>query len=562
MRLLFGDCALDPARRELRRGGEAVHIEPQVFDLLVHLIQNRDRVVSKDDLLSAVWRGRIVSESTLSNRINAARNAIGDSGERQELIRTVARKGLRFVADVRQEAAESKEPVVARDSMPDLRPAIAVLPFANMSGDPEQEYFVDGLTEDIITDLSRVSALFVVARNSAFVFKGKAVPIQEAARALSVRYLLEGSVRKALGRVRITAQLIDGRTGGHLWAERYDRALDDIFSLQDEISRSIVDALRVRLLPAEAATLASRPTTNVEAYQRYLMGRSHFLHGGRGRHALHLARQQFGKAIGIDPRYARAYAGLANCDSYLLCLGDPDATFEGILAHAERALALDPLLPEAHAARGLALYMSGNHGEADIALERAMQLGPGLFEAHYFAARNHQARGQFDKAAALFECASQIEPGDYLALGLAVATYRSLGRDEDMRSAARRCLERLGAEIAAHPDNAGALAFGSSVQAELGDKAVAEAWAGRAAALDPDNAITNYNVACAYAALGKIDAALGHLRQVFACPSASWRSHFEWMKHDSSIDPLRSHAGYGALLARLESEAGIDPLVR
>jgi adenylate cyclase len=562
MRLLFGDCALDPARRELCRSGEAVHIEPQVFDLLLHLIENRDHVVSKDDLLSAVWQGRIVSESTLSNRINAARSAIGDSGERQQLIRTVARKGLRFVGEVKQEPAESKKPDDPIDGVSDGRPAIAVLPFANMSGDSEQEYFADGLTEDIITDLSRVSALFVVARNSVFTFKGRAIRIQEAARALNVRYVLEGSVRKAVGRVRITAQLVDGHTGGHLWAERYDRALDDIFSLQDEISRSIVDALKVRLLPAEVATLASRPTTNVEAYQYYLMGRSHFLSGGRSQRALRLGRQMFCKAIEIDPRYARAYAGLANCDSYLLCLGDLDATFEEILAHSERALGLEPLLPEAHAARGLALYMSGRHGEADIVLERAMQLGPDLFEAHYFAARNHQARGQHEKAAALFERASRIEPGDFLSLGLAVATYRSLGRNEDMRSAAQRCLERAEAEIAAHPDNAGALAFGASVQAELGDKAVAETWAARAAALDPANAITNYNVACAYAALGKFDAALSHLQQVFASPSTNWRSHLEWMKHDSSIDPLRSHSGYSALLERLEAEAEIDPLAR
>lgn len=558
MRLLFGDCTLDPARRELRRGGEAVHVEPQVFDLLLHLIRNRDRVVSKDDLLSAVWAGRIVSESTLSNRLNAARSAIGDSGDRQQLIRTVARRGVRFVGTVTQESTQPARPEDPIGGEPDSRPAIAVLPFANMSGDPEQEYFADGLTEDLITDLSRVSALFVLARNTAFTLKGKADRIQDAAFPLNARYVLEGSVRKAVGRVRITAQLVDGHTGGHLWAERYDRALDDIFSVQDEISRNIVDALKVRLLPAEAATLANHPTTNVDAYQCYLMGRSHFLRGGRSQRALGLARQMFAKAIEIDPAYARAYAGLANCDSYLLCLGDLEATFEAILASSERALALDPQLAEAHAARGLALYLSGRHGEADIVLERAMQLGPELFEAHYFAARNHQARGQHEKATALFERASRIEPLDILSLGLAVAAYRSLGRDQDMRSAAARCLERIEAEIAEHPDNPGALALGASVQAELGDKAVARAWADRAAALDPANAITSYNIACAYAALGEVDAALDHLRQVFARPFANWASHLEWMKHDSSIDPLRSHPGYAALLKRLKAEAQID----
>jgi adenylate cyclase len=442
------------------------------------------------------------------------------------------------------------------------RPAIAVLPFTNLSGDPEEEYFADGLTEDIITDLSRVSALFVVARNTVFTFKGRVVAIRDAARALKVRYLLEGSVRKAAGRVRITAQLVDGRTGGHLWANRYDRSLDSIFALQDEISQSIVDALKVQLLPAELATITSRPTTNAEAYQCYLMGRSFFLGGGRERRALHLGRQMFGRAIEIDPRYARAHAGLANCESYLLCLGDATASLASILASSEQALALEPDLAEAHAAKGLALYMSGCHADADIVLEKAVRLGSDLFEAHYFAGRNHQARGQYEEAAARFERAAEIEPADFLALGLAVATYRSLGREDDMRSAARRCLERVDAAIAAHPDNAGALAFGASVQAELGDKARAEAWAIRAAELDPANAITNYNLACARAALGKLDAASAHLQQVFAGPLANWRSHLEWMKHDSSIDPLRAHPDYDALLKRLEAEARPEPIAR
>ena len=442
------------------------------------------------------------------------------------------------------------------------RPAIAVLPFTNLSGDPEEEYFADGLTEDIITDLSRVSALFVVARNTVFTFKGRAVEVRDAARALKVRYLLEGSVRKAAGRVRITAQLVDGRTGGHLWANRYDRSLDSIFALQDEISQSIVDALKVQLLPAELATITSRPTTNADAYQHYLMGRSYFLGGGRNRHALHLGQQMFGKAIEIDPRYARAHAGLANCDSYLLCLGDPAASLDSILASSERALALEPDLAEAHAARGLALYMAGRHGDADIALEKAVRLASGLFEAHYFAGRNHQACGRYEEAAARFERAAEIEPDDFLALGLAVATYRSLGREDEMRSAARRCLERVETEIVAHPDNAGALAFGASVQAEMGDKARAEAWAARAAELDPANAITNYNLACTHAALGRLDAALAHLQRVFTGPSASWRSHVEWMKHDSSVDPLRAHPDYNALLKRLEAEAKPDSVAR
>jgi adenylate cyclase len=554
MRLLFGDCALDPDRRELSRAGETVHVEPQVFDLLLYLIRNRDRVVSKDDLFSAVWRGRIVSESTLSNRVNAARSAIGDSGERQQLIRTVARKGLRFVGEVTQDRVEAI-PDARSNTMPGARPSIAVLPFDHIGGDPEQAYFADGLTEDIITDLSRVPALFVVARNSVLAFKRRAVQVQEAARVLNVCYILEGSVRRSGDRVRVTAQLVDGRSGGHLWAERYDRSLDDILSLQDEISRSIVAALKVKLLPEELTTIGRRATGSAEAYQYYLMGRAYFLQSGWGRRALRVARQMFARAAEIDPHYADAFAGVANCDSYLLSMGDPDASFHDILLNSARALDLDPDLAEAHAARGLAFYTAGRHAEANDALERAVRLGSTSFEAHFFTARNCRAQGRHAEAVLLFERAAELQPGDFRALGLAASAYRSLGRRDDTLSAARRCLERVQAEVAVHPDNAGALAFGAAMLAELGDRERADAWAGRVAALGPVDSITAYNLACAYVGLGRFDLALRGLEQVFADPPERRQSHVEWLKHDSSFHPLRDHPGFAALLRRLEEDA-------
>src|SRR5438045_1745576 len=235
-------------RRELRRRGELIALEPQVFDLLVYLVRNRGRVVSRDDLLEAIWGGRIVSESTMTSRINAARKAIGDTGGAQRLIRTVPRKGIRFVgvvqedqepADARSIAADPPRPALALLD----KPSIAVLPFANLSGDPEQEYFADGMVEEIITALSRIGGLFVIARNSTFTYKGRAVDVKQVGRELGVRYVLEGSVRKAADRVRITGQLIDAATGAHVWAERYDRKSDDIFALQDEIALSVVGAI-------------------------------------------------------------------------------------------------------------------------------------------------------------------------------------------------------------------------------------------------------------------------------------------------------------------------------
>ena len=243
----FEDFTLDSERRELRAGGTIVPIEPQVFDLLVCLIENRDRVVSKDDLIASVWSGRIVSDSTMDSRINAVRKALGDSGKKQRLIQTIARKGIRFVGDVHvqpmglQPQAEIHEPSRVALSLPD-RPAIAVLPFLNMS-DEKHEYFSDGISEDIITALSKLRWFFVIARNSSFIYKDKAVHIKQIAEELGVGYVVEGSVRKSGDRVRITAQLIDVETGSHIWAERYDRGIADVFAVQDEITEAIVAAI-------------------------------------------------------------------------------------------------------------------------------------------------------------------------------------------------------------------------------------------------------------------------------------------------------------------------------
>src|SRR5690606_10532356 len=249
MRFQFGDCLLDTDRRELTRASTAVPVGPQVFDLLLHLVANRERVVSKDDLLEAVWHGRIVSESTLTSHINAARTAIGDSGQEQKLIRTVARKGFRFVAEVREVGSEP-EIEAAPLALPD-KPSIAVLPFVNMSGDAAQDYFADGMVEDIITALSHVRWLFVIARNSSFSYRGRPCDMKQIGRELGVRYLLEGSDRKAADRVRITGQLIDAETGGHLWAERYEGTLGDVFELQDRITESVVGAIVQELERAE-----------------------------------------------------------------------------------------------------------------------------------------------------------------------------------------------------------------------------------------------------------------------------------------------------------------------
>ena len=283
MQFRFADYMLDIKRRELRRGSDPIAVEPQVFDLLVLLVQNRERVVTKDDLIASVWCGRIVSNSTLTSRVNAVRKAIADSGKEQRLIRTIARKGFRFVGDVSEqwengERASVGPAINGIQEPPRLtlllpgRPAIAVLPFTNISGDHEQEYFSDGIVEEIITALSRMRWLFVIARSSSFTFKGRSVDVKQVSQDLGVRYVLEGSVRKSTDRIRITAQLIDASTGIHLWAERFDGGVEDIFDLQDQVAARVVGEIAPKLEQAEIERAKRKPTQSLDAYDNFLRG--------------------------------------------------------------------------------------------------------------------------------------------------------------------------------------------------------------------------------------------------------------------------------------------------
>jgi len=427
------------------------------------------------------------------------------------------------------------------------RPSIAVLPFNNMSGDPEQEYFSDGITEDIITDLSKVSGMFVIARNTAFTYKGKPVRVQDVCQELGVKYVLEGSVRKAGARVRVTGQLIDGRTGGHVWADRYDRDLTDIFAIQDEITHAIVEQLKVKLLPQEQQSIEQAPTDNIEAYTYYLRGRQ-FLH----RHSksyYQLARRMFTKAVELDPLYARAYAGIADCDSFLFLHYHVDVAVESILATSARALELDPGLAEAHASRGLALSLAQRYDEAMAEFERAQALDPSLFEAHYFCARACFAQGQFERAAALFEKAAALKPDDYQSLILLIQIYRSLGRERDIAAAARVGLERAERELAIHPENPRPAYTGANALLALGEVERAKEWLSRAMAIDPDDILTQYNVACVYSQLGDVDPAFDLLERLL--PHANHETK-AWIKLDSDFDPLRIHPRYERILQLLD----------
>ena len=399
MLYLFEDFVLDTDKRELRRGADVVCVAPQVFDVLDYLIRNRERVVGKDDLVTAIWEGRIISDAALTTRLKAVRSAIGDSGEGQRLIKTLPRKGFRFVGRVREEHGRTLdggtpvEPARPALALPD-KPSIAVLAFTNMSGDPDQEYFSDGITEDIITGLSRFSELFVIARNSSFQYKGKSPDIRQVGRELGVRYVLEGSIRRAGDRVRISAQLIDAVTGAHRWAERYDRELKDVFAVQDEVSRAVVAILVAQVNKAEAERTLLKPPATWQAYDFFI--RASDIYSSRWGSSssvtdLYEARRLLERSIALDPSYARAYALLShtNLITWVYRL-DEDYLSPTALERAHRlawkAVQLDANLPIAHASLGNVLTFEGQHEQSVAEFERAIALNPNFTDWRFCTA--------------------------------------------------------------------------------------------------------------------------------------------------------------------------------
>ena len=421
MLYLFENFVLDTVKRELRRGADVVSVAPQVFDLLDYLIRNRERVVSKDDLITAIWEGRIVSDAALTTRLKAVRNAIGDSGDGQRLIKTLPRKGFRFVGAVREErestagaiaggAAEPPKPVL---TLPD-KPSIAVLAFANMSGDPGQDYFSDGITDDIITALSRFSELFVIARNSSFQYKGRSPDIRQVGRELGVHYVLEGSIRRAGHRIRISAQLIDAVTGAHRWGERYDRELEDVFDVQDEVSRTIVALLVAHVKKAEAERTLLKPPATWQAHDFFMRALDIWSTWSSLNVAdLYEVRRLLERSIALDPHYARAYGALANTQltAWMWPL-DEDFLIPAALERAHRlarkAVELDPYLPIAHANFGMVLTFQGKHEQSVAEFEKALALNPNFTDWRLGIALNRA--GQPARAAQVIETHMRYDP--------------------------------------------------------------------------------------------------------------------------------------------------------
>ena len=452
MRYLFEDYALNTDRRELHRGADVVSVAPQVFDLLDYLIRNRERVVSKDDLINAIWNGRSVSDAALTTRLNAARTTIGDSGEEQRLIKTLPRKGFRFVGPVVEAqgsgggttAGNPVEPPRPALTLPD-KPSIAILPFTNLSSDPDQDYFADGMVDEITTALSRFKSLFVIARNSSFTYKGRAVDIKQVGRELGVRYVLEGSVRKAAGKVRITGQLIDAMTGAHLWADRFEGDLSDVFALQDEVTVNVVSAIQPKLLQTEM-DLAARRSNNLSAYDLCLRAQ-HLQSWTRDGSAESLRLAS--RALEIDPRCGFAATLAGECHLRNARQGwtaDRKSEIAEGFRYLRLALSIDGNATLALSMLGRATAgFSGDFDTAREMVDRAVTLNPNSFRAWEERGWAYLIAGQFEEAIRSFERRIRLSPFDSLLFatfaGMCVALI-GLRRFDKAVSAARKAVSQ------------------------------------------------------------------------------------------------------------------------
>jgi len=420
--------------------------------------------------------------------------------------------------------------------------SVAVLPFTNMSADADNEYFTDGMAEEIINALNKVQSLRVAARTSSFAFKGKNEDVGEIGKKLKVSTVLEGSVRKMGNRLRITAQLVNVADGYHLWSERYDREMEDVFAIQDDISQAIVKALKVILTEGEKKQIEKARVENVMAYDYYLRGRQYYyIH----RKSLEYARQMFNRAAETDPEYARAYAGVADTCSLLYMYYDArEFNLKQADFASAKALELEPDLAEAHVARGLAVSLSKRFQEAESEFEIAMKLDPKLFEAAYWYGRALEAEGRFPEAVKMYERAQILRPEDYQAPSFLAQAYRALGMMDESNAADRRAIRLMQERLELNPSDARAANLLAATYATMGESEKAVDYADRSLAIDPDDAMLLYNVCCTYTLLGRNDEAIACLERAVD----KGFGHREWIDHDPDLNPLRGNPRFESIM--------------
>ena len=547
----FGPFELDAAEYRLLRDGVEVPLQLKAFETLCILVERAGRLLTKDELLRQLWPGTIVEENNLNKNISHLRKALGECPSGLSYIETVPRVGYRFAAEVEQVSAAGPTLVMAAEpppapAAPPRRKSVAVLYFENLSGVREDEYFRDGMTEDVITELEKIRELRLIPRTSMLAFRDKPAPITQVGDQLCADFVMEGSVRRAGDRLRITARLAETSSGHSVWAERYDRRLEDVFAIQDQIAQSIAVALRVVLTEKEKHEIERVPTSNIQAYDYYLRGRQ-FLYQLRCP-SLEFARQMFARAIVIDPNYARAYAGVADCSSFLYMWfdGSQDNLREALSA-SRRAVELDPESPVTHASLGLALFLGKDYAAAQNEFETALGLCNELFEAYYYYGRSCFAQGQFEKAAELFGQASQASPADFQALSLRGLCFRALNREAEAHATFQQCLKKIDNHLQLNPDDVRAVYMKSGSFISLGDHAQGIEWSDRALAMDPEEPSVLYNVACNYALLKETEKALDCIEKAFH----KGFGHIEWMEHDPDFSSVKNHPRFKALMRGL-----------
>jgi adenylate cyclase len=546
--LRLGALGIEPALRLVRHddGREAV-LEPRVMQVLVALIRAEGQVLTREAIFASCWPGVIVGEDALNRAMSRLRRLADSFGAFE--IATVTKVGYRLLP-----CDGAARPSEAAPESPAPRLSVCVLPFANMSEDPQQAYFSDGISEDIITDLSKVSALFVVARTTAFALRDAGTDPREAARQLGVDHLVTGSVRKAGGRVRITAELIDVATGGQVWAERYDRDLQDIFALQDEISEAIVAALKLQLLPEEKLAIEQRGTASLEAYNLFLMARRYYVNSRDGDMTeLQRIVRLCVRATQIDPLFARAWAMMAwgqNALHFIYSRGG-----EGGLLAAQKALELNPSLAAAHAIIARYKWQEGDDAEARRWIDLALELDPEAWEANAEAGRIAYLQHRFADAARYYEKSTELGDPAVNDPALLMSSLAALGDADGVRRAARITLSRAERLLERNDSHGTALSSGVLALAALGEDERAREWIDRALLIDPENLTMRYNFACAMSSqLGDLDAAVELMAPVLHGMSAT---KLKYVLCDVDLDPLRTHPRFQRLLAAAQERLGV-----
>jgi adenylate cyclase len=544
MTIQFGAHRFDVETRRLWSGSREVRLTPKASAVLKELVLHAGEPVSKEDLFATVWSGTAVGDDALTSCIQELRRALEDDARQPRFIETRHRRGYRFTATISEAPAES----VSESTAPthDVS-AIAVLPFADMSPGRDQDYLCEGLAEELINALTHVDGLRVAARTASFQFRGAGADVREVGRQLGVGSLLEGSVRKAGDRLRVTVQLIEVATGYHRWSQRFDRRLDDVFAMQDEIAESVATSLRGSAMSRHEKQALQRPQTGAAAYEYYLRGRQHLPRMTQS--DLARSAEMFERAIDLDAGYGPAFAGLAIVHATLY---EWFGAREDDLAKTERAslraLELAPALAEAHVARGFALSLSGKYDEAAREFEAAIGLNPKLFDAYYYFARSSFASGDIPRSAELFRKAADVRQEDFQSPMLLAQSLRMIGRLEDAKDAGREGIVRAEHVLALNPLDARALSLASLALFDDGQNARAIEMSRRSLELYPDDMSALITAACLHSRAGQKEQAIEVLERVFA---RGWGKR-DWIEHDPDYDILRDDPRFKRLLAKLK----------